>query len=202
MSKYRKITTLGLAIVAAGFLLTEQSGAQDNGPDESVLVQPPAASPTDATPQQQPVVPPQTNGGVRRQPFMRPAQPVPATPDMSQPQSNGQGTLTEPMPVPDHMSVVVQPTPHISVDTDHDARRMYRRSGEVRLTMMVKNPADGCVYEIPMCIPGCCTDDPRMEAWCGIFGRGVVEYCWDCGFTATVKFRHILGDVKVEYEGD
>ena len=34
------------------------------------------------------------------------------------------------------------------------------------------------------------------------FGRGVVEYCWACGFRAKVKFRHVLGDVKVDYEGD
>jgi hypothetical protein len=78
---------------------------------------------------------------------------------------------------------------------------MYRSSGEVHLMMMVKNPADGCVYEIPLCIPACCTGEPTMEEWCGLFGRGVVEYCWECGFTAKVIFRHVIGDVKVEYDG-
>jgi hypothetical protein len=78
---------------------------------------------------------------------------------------------------------------------------MYRSSGEVQLVMMVKNPADGCIYEIPLCVPACCTGEPVMSEWCGLFGRGVVEYCWECGFTAKVKFRHILGDVKVEYDG-
>jgi hypothetical protein len=28
----------------------------------------------------------------------------------------------------------------------------------------------------------------------GIFGRGVTEYCWPCGFRAIVKFRQVLGE--------
>ena len=68
--------------------------------------------------------------------------------------------------------------------------------------MLTKDPADGCMYEIPMCIPACCVGDPSVSGGRGIFGRGVVEYCWPCGFRAIVKFRHVLGNVKVEYEGD
>ena len=79
---------------------------------------------------------------------------------------------------------------------------MYRRSGEINLVMLTTDPADGCTYEIPMCIPACCEGDPSVSGGRGILGRGVVEYCWPCGFRAIVKFRHILGDVKVEYEGD
>jgi hypothetical protein len=78
---------------------------------------------------------------------------------------------------------------------------MYR-SGEVRLVMLTKDPADGCSYEIPMCIPACCEGEPRVSGGRGILGRGVVEFCWSCGFRAKVKFRHVLGDVKVKYEGD
>jgi hypothetical protein len=105
------------------------------------------------------------------------------------------------MPAPETTEAIVRPTPHITTDTDRGARRMYRDSGEVELVMVVKNPADGCLYEIPLCVPACCTGEPTMNEWRGLFGRGVVEYCWDCGFRATVKFRHILGDVKVEYDG-
>jgi hypothetical protein len=89
----------------------------------------------------------------------------------------------------------------MTTDTDRGARRMYRSSGEVELVMIVQNPADGCLYEIPLCVPACCTGEPVMKERRGLLGRGVVEYCWDCGFTATVKFRQILGDVKVEYNG-
>jgi hypothetical protein len=105
------------------------------------------------------------------------------------------------MPAPETTEAIVRATPHITTDTDQGARRMYRESGEVVLVMVVKNPADGCLYEIPLCVPACCTGEPTMNEWRGLFGRGVVEYCWDCGFRATVKFRHILGDVKVEYDG-
>jgi hypothetical protein len=97
---------------------------------------------------------------------------------------------------------VIHPALPIKYDTDSDARRMYRHNGEVELIMVTQNPADGCFYEIPLCIPACCTGEPIMSGGRGIFGRGVVEYCWPCGFRAIVKFRHILGDVRVDYEGD
>jgi hypothetical protein len=68
--------------------------------------------------------------------------------------------------------------------------------------MIAQNPADGCYYEIQMCIPACCVGEPKVSGGRGLLGRGVVEFCWECGFRAEVKFRRILGDVKVEYEGD
>jgi hypothetical protein len=138
-----------------------------------------------------------------KKPFLRPAEPrrrVPATTALS--------VTEEPMPAPEPEIIVespefeVRPAPPIEYDTDGDARRMYRKSGEVNVVMIAKNPADGCHYEIPMCIPGCCVGEPRVSGGRGLLGRGVVEFCWDCGFRAEVKFRHILGDVKVEYEGD
>ena len=113
------------------------------------------------------------------------------------------------MPAPDApprdakpAELVVHPAPPIEYDTDGDARRMYRHSGQVELIMVTQDPADGCFYEIPLCIPACCTGEPMVSSGRGIFGRGVVEYCWPCGFRAIVKFRHILGDVRVDYEGD
>jgi hypothetical protein len=98
--------------------------------------------------------------------------------------------------------IEVRPAPRIKYDTDGDARRMYRRSGEINVVMIAKNPSDGCLYEIPMCIPACCVGEPIVSGGRGIFGRGVVEYRWACGFRAVVKFRQVLGDVRVDYEGD
>jgi hypothetical protein len=137
-----------------------------------------------------------------KRPFLRPAEPqrrVPAATALS--------VTEEPMPAPEILpgpadGIEVRPTPPIEYDTDGDARRMYRRTGEVHLVMVTQNPADGCFYEIPLCIPACCTGEPIVSSGQGIFGRGVVEYCWACGFRAEIKFRHVLGDVKVEYEGD
>ncbi|MCI0332295.1 MAG: hypothetical protein L0228_03590 [Planctomycetes bacterium] len=137
-------------------------------------------------------------------PFMRPAEP-----QRRVPAATALAVNEEPMPAPEaplaepeSPGVEVRPAPPIEYDTDGDARRMYRKSGQVELVMIAQNPADGCFYEIPMCIPACCTGEPIVSSGRGIFGRGVVEYCWECGFRAIVKFRHVLGDVKVEYEGD
>jgi hypothetical protein len=136
----------------------------------------------------------------KKRPFMRPAEPQRRTPA-----STALSVVEEPMPAPDGPSaegIEVRPAPPIKYDTDGDARDMYRRSGQVELIMVTQNPADGCFYEIPLCIPACCTGEPMLSSGRGIFGRGVVEYCWPCGFRAIVKFRHVLGDVRVDYEGD
>lgn len=179
--------------------------------EDSVLIEKqivPAADAPRLTPANETTLPPPSNPETQRtpqqpadaaakQPFMRPAEPkrVPATTALS--------VVEEPMPAPDAPAEIdVRPAPPIKYDTDSDARRMYRKSGEVQLVMVTQNPADGCFYEIPLCIPACCTGEPSFSHGRGIFGRGVVEYCWPCGFRAIVKFRHVLGDVRVDYEGD
>lgn len=93
-------------------------------------------------------------------------------------------------------------TPCIVYRTHRGARKMYRCSGEKQVIMVTKNPADCCEreYEIPLCIPCCCEGMPTVTSDCGLAGRGVVEYCWECGFTAKVVFR-LRGDVKVHYRG-
>jgi hypothetical protein len=152
---------------------------------------------------------PPSNGAKR--PFMRPAVPKQNGPGAATLPRASEGQLTsaaETLPPPqgapsdDRVALDIRPTPPIVYDTDGDARDMYRATGEIELVMVTQNPADGCYYEIPMCIPGCCEGEPRVSSGRGIFGRGVVEYCWSCGFKAEVRFRHILGDVKVDYEGD
>jgi hypothetical protein len=154
-------------------------------------------------PAQTPRLQPPANSTVKR-PFMQPAQP----------REPGRGQLTTqtepmPMPAPEGARTVgpparelnVHPAPPIVYDTDHDARKMYR-SGQVQLVMVTQDPSDGCCYEIPMCIPACCTGEPKIAGGKSLLGRGVVEYCWPCGFRAIVKFRHLRGDVRVDYEGD
>jgi len=100
---------------------------------------------------------------------------------------------TEPMAQP---SAVCRPD--IKYRTHLSARRAFRCSGEKEVLMIAENPADCCLYEIPLCIPCCCEGAPAVSSRCGAFGRGIVEYCWDCGITAEVVFR-ARGDVKVHY---
>jgi hypothetical protein len=168
-----------------------------------------SVEPLPPVPPQPPTRPPQANR-VKR-PFLRPAEPKTSGPRAAKESREVAGRLTsaeEPIPPPegnrqtDMAALDIRPTPPIEYDTDGDARDMYRATGEIELVMVTQNPADGCYYEIPMCIPGCCEGEPRVSSGRGIFGRGVVEYCWECGFRAEVRFRHILGDVKVDYEGD
>lgn len=88
----------------------------------------------------------------------------------------------------------------ISYRTHPRARRMLRCQDQVEIVMAVDNPADcdSCLVEVPLCLPCCCTDEPTVTSDCGHFGRGSVEYCWSCGYRATVVFR-ARGDVVVHY---
>jgi hypothetical protein len=148
-------------------------------------------------------VPPQTSSSTVKRPFLRPAEPRQTVTGklVSEeviPPPPGTATAT---PAPAADGVPVQPTPPIEYDTDRDARRMYR-AGKFDLVVLTKDPTRNCAYEIPLTVPSCCVGDPKVSSGRGIFGRGVVEYRWACGFRAIVKFRHIMGNVKVEYEGD
>jgi len=109
-------------------------------------------------------------------------------------------TAHESMPAPTMTEAVVHPAPRTVYHASRSARRMFRCQEHVELVMVTKNPADCCLYEICLCVPACCTGEPVVSERCGLGGRGVVEYCWECGFTATVKFRHRIGDVKVDYD--
>lgn len=95
-------------------------------------------------------------------------------------------------------AVTVHPVARIDYDVTHRARKRFGGSPFVQLSMVTQNPADGCLYEIPMCLPACCTGEPKVTSYCGLFGRGVVKYCYECGLEVEVKFR-LRGDVEVEY---
>jgi hypothetical protein len=225
-NKFARIAAIGAACLLAGWIGTtsakeeasvlvnkpaEAAATAQAGPAVPQLVIPTAPLATKAE-DLPPPVPPQaaqpSNSTVKR-PFMRPAEPrlpakgklVGAEP-MPAPADDTPATIGPVAPAsPSAVDVTVKPTPPIEYDTDGDARRMYR-SGKISIVMLTQDPSDGCAYEIPLCIPACCEGEAKMSCGRGIFGRGVVEYCWPCGFRAIVKFRHVLGDVKVEYEGD
>jgi hypothetical protein len=177
--------------------------AKPANPSKDLFAPQQPAAPAETLPKPRPSAPtqPRTNTTVRR-PFMQPAQ----TREPARGQLSAQTALmpapeAQPLAAPPARDPNVHPAPPIVYDTDHDARKMYR-SGQVQLVMVTQDPADGCCYEIPLCIPACCTGEPKVSGGKSLLGRGVVEYCWACGFKAKVKFRHVLGDVKVNYEGD
>jgi hypothetical protein len=97
-------------------------------------------------------------------------------------------------------AVEYSPAPCISYRTHFAARRMLRCQRQVEMMMTVDNPADcdRCTVNVPLCIPCCCTGAPSVQSDCSLLGRGTVQYCWDCGFRATVVFR-ARGDIVVHY---
>jgi hypothetical protein len=139
----------------------------------------------------------QEESSVVVEPQVAPAE-APALPAPEQP------AVVETMPAPvaaDEAAAEVHPAPPIVSHVSLRARRLYRCEKMVEVKVVAKNPADCCLYEIPLCIPACCTGEPKVTEGCGLLGRGVVEFCWPCGFSATVKFRPVLCDVKIRYDG-
>lgn len=106
--------------------------------------------------------------------------------------------LPEELAPPAREDIVVHPVAKIDYDVTRRARRMFAGAKFVELTIVTQNPADGCLYEIPLCVPECCLGEPRVTSHCGLLGRGVVKYCYECGLEVEVIFR-LRGDVKVEY---
>lgn len=181
-------------------------------PDQEVL----------PTPPQRALIPPQTNlptspANKTNQSFMRPAEPrlpargklvneepmpmpsdgTPLTGPMLPPPGDEIAPPTSPLPP----GIQVKPTPRIDYDTHHDARKMLR-SGAIHVVVLTQDPAEGCYYQIPLTVPACCAGEPSVSGSKGLLGRGIVAYEWPCGFKAKIKFRHLLGDVKVDYEAD
>ncbi|MCC9604349.1 hypothetical protein LOC68_00480 [Blastopirellula sp. JC732] len=66
----------------------------------------------------------------------------------------------------------------------------------VKMVLVVEKPCTDCAFEVPVCVPACCTDAPKVCAHDGIFGRKVVEYEWCCGFHIRMVFTH-CGDLIV-----
>ncbi len=109
------------------------------------------------------------------------------------------------MPAPEAAAPVAEAAnviqPCIDYRTHRSARRMLRCNPQVKVVMVAQNPADCCLYEVPLCIPCCCEGEPCVTSECGLFGRGVVTYCWPCcGFEAKVVFKD-CHEVKVHYRG-
>lgn len=69
---------------------------------------------------------------------------------------------------------------------------------EIKTVLIVKDPQDCCCVAVPVCLPGCCTDEPCVTGRCGVLGRGVVHYDYRCGVRVTITIR-ARGDIVVTY---
>ncbi|HZZ27815.1 MAG TPA: hypothetical protein VFE46_07375 [Pirellulales bacterium] len=70
---------------------------------------------------------------------------------------------------------------------------------KVSQVLKVKDPGDCCcnsLAEIPVCLPACCKN-PCVSCKCGLLGRGVVTYSYDCCCVTVIFTR--CGDVIVRY---
>jgi hypothetical protein len=119
-------------------------------------------------------------------------------PAMPMPLITSEPVSYEEMAAPAATEIKAQPVARIDYDVTRKARKKFAGSPFVELTMVTQNPSDGCLYEIPLCLPACCTGEPKVDSRCGLLGRGVVTYCYECGLEIEVKFR-LRGDVEVQY---
>ncbi|MEX2185584.1 MAG: hypothetical protein WD875_02275 [Pirellulales bacterium] len=67
-------------------------------------------------------------------------------------------------------------------------------------TLRVKDACCCCYIDVPVCVPCCCEGKPCVSTRCGLFGRTVVEYSWDCGYRIEVTMTK-RGDAVVTYFG-
>jgi hypothetical protein len=106
-----------------------------------------------------------------------------------------------PMVLPASMRSV--PVHAIKYNIRPSARRVFACHGKIDTVLAVDNPADrsGCLYEVPVSLPGCCRGEPVARTRRGLFGRAVVEYSWPCGFEIEIIFRH-RGDLAVKFNAD
>jgi hypothetical protein len=71
----------------------------------------------------------------------------------------------------------------------------------VPVVLTVVDPCCCCAIEVPVCLPARCVGcEPCVTSRCGVLGRGIVEYKWDCGFRVRIVINK-GGDVRVTYIG-
>lgn len=84
----------------------------------------------------------------------------------------------------------------------HRRNRCFKccECGTTSCTLRVKDPCCCCYIDVPVCMPCCVKGEPCVSTRCGLFGRTIVEYSWDCGYRIEVAMtKH--GDAIVTYFG-
>ena len=52
--------------------------------------------------------------------------------------------------------------------------------------LQIKNPCSCSPVEVPVCVPGCCTEPPSVSCRAGLFGRSITEFTWCCGYRVRI----------------
>jgi hypothetical protein len=56
--------------------------------------------------------------------------------------------------------------------------------------LQVCHPCTGCKYEVPVCIPACCTGEPCVRFEKTLIGYGKTVFEWSCGHKVIVRYPH------------
>ncbi len=90
----------------------------------------------------------------------------------------------------------------ISYRKHHAFRRVCCDSCVQPYTAMlsITDPCTRCPVEVPVCVPGCCTDAPKVSCRRGLFGRTITEFMWCCGFRAKIVLTR-RNDITVHTYG-
>lgn len=76
-----------------------------------------------------------------------------------------------------------------------EARGLFQRDccpppPPVPIVLKVCHPCTGCMLDVPVCIPACCTGAPCVSNHCTLIGHGKTVFSWSCGHSVTVRFTH------------
>lgn len=65
----------------------------------------------------------------------------------------------------------------------------------LEMVLQVTDPCTCCPIEVPVCVPGCCTEPPCVTTRSGVLGRSITEFSWSNGFR--VRVVHTARDVLI-----
>lgn len=70
----------------------------------------------------------------------------------------------------------------------------------IKAVLATKNPCTCCPVDVPVCLPGCCCDEPVVDCRKTLVGEGLVTYSWCCGVSVSIRYKK-CGEVLVTYRG-
>lgn len=89
--------------------------------------------------------------------------------------------------------------PHISY-RDHGPQRL-KCCGTITVHLSIQDPCKGCLYDVPVCLPECCSEPPRVVVErAGAHGRVTGTYVWCCGYKVKIILDR-CGEITVHTIG-
>jgi hypothetical protein len=87
----------------------------------------------------------------------------------------------------------------LSTDADAFGRRdCCPPPPPIPVVLEVCHPCTGCKYEVPVCVPACCTDTPCVKFEKTLVGYGKTVFTWKSGHTVVVRYPHTGGYRVIE----